>query len=487
MAAARSAGAVPQAELLAGLPPVWPAELLGAIRLRGHDRTLIVLDDDPTGTQTVRGVRVLIDPSSDDLAGALGDHPAVLFVLTNSRSLPRDRAVALARRLGRRIRAAARGADRHVTLVSRSDSTLRGHFPAEVDALAAAFGIPDAPVLFMPYLGEAGRVTVEDRHYLLRDGHVVPVAETEFARDPAFGYRESDLRKWLLARLGADRRPILSVSLEAIRRGGPDAVADLVRGAPARALLVANAADDRDAEVVAAAIADVERERPILARTAAGYVRARAGQPRQPPLEADELRHPAGPGLVVVGSHVQATTRQLQALLERPPVPVELLEVPVGELVQAAGPGSSGRARRLVDGTVERARSVLDRGVVPIVATSREVVPPSPDDPTGLRLAGRISRTLASVVRQLEPRPVWIVAKGGITSSDVATLGLRAREATVVGPLLPGVPVWRIARPGAGSVLLAVFPGNVGDDAALRDGVAALAAAAVPEVSPAAG
>ena len=79
------------------------------------------------------------------------------------------------------------------------------------------------------------------------------------------------------------------------------------------------------------------------------------------------------------------------------------------------------------------------------------------------------------------------MAKGGITSSDVATLGLRAREATVVGPLLPGVPVWRIARPGAGSVLLAVFPGNVGDDAALRDGVAALSAAAVPEVSPAAG
>ena len=466
-------------DVLAGVPPVWPEPLVPRIRRRARDRTLIVLDDDPTGTQTVRGVRVLIEPSVDDLAAALDAHPSVLFVLTNSRSLPREPAVALASRLGKRIRAAARRTGRPVSLVSRSDSTLRGHFPAEVDALAASVGIADAPVLLMPYLGEGGRLTIDDVHYLVRNDAAVPVADTEFARDPAFGYGESNLREWVAARLGpGDQRPITSLSLQAIRAGGPGVVAGTIRAAPERTVIVANAADDRDAEVIAAGVLDVEPERAILARTAAGYVRARAGQLRPAPLEAAALRHGPGPWLVVVGSHVPATTRQLDALLKDPPVPVARIDVPVPELAAARGD------RGFVRATAARAADALDRGLVPIVVTSREVVRPSADDPTGLGLARRVARALAAIVRDLEPRPAWIIAKGGITSSDIAAFGLGARGATVVGPLLPGVPVWRVRRARRRSVLLVVFPGNVGDDRALRDAVGALAAAPVTGTGP---
>jgi uncharacterized protein YgbK (DUF1537 family) len=395
-------------------------------------------------------------------------------VLTNSRSLPRDRAVRLAGRLGSRIRVAAQRSGRGVSLVSRSDSTLRGHFPAEVEALAEAAGIAEAPILFMPYLGEAGRVTVDDVHYLVHDGIAIPVAETEYARDAAFGYGESNLREWLAARLAGDPRPIESLSLASIRTGGPEAVGDVLRRAPSRTMVIANAADDRDAEAVAAGVAEVERERTILARTAAGYVRARAGQAPAAPLRAEELRVGPGTGLVVVGSHVPATSRQLAALIAAPPVPLQLVEVPAAE---AADPR---RRRAVLRATVGRASAALERGVLPVVATTRDVVGASPEDPTGLRLGARLSRLLAAVVRSLEPRPAWIVAKGGITSSDVASLGLRARTATVVGPLLPGVPVWRVRRRGRRSVLLVVFPGNVGDDDALRAAVAMLAAAAAP-------
>jgi uncharacterized protein YgbK (DUF1537 family) len=414
-------------------------------------------------------VRVLIDPATDHLVAVLEACPPVVFVLTNSRSLPEDGAVRLARRLGRRIRAASRRSGRRVSLVSRSDSTLRGHFPAEVDALADAAGIREAPILFMPYLGEAGRVTVEDVHYLVRDDMAVPVADTEFARDAAFGYAESNLREWLAARLAGDPRPIESLALALIRTGGPDAVARVLRHAPARAVVIANAAHDGDAEVVAAGLAKVERERPVLARTAAGYVRARAGQRRAATLAPDELRVGGGPGLVVVGSHVPTTSRQLAALLANPPTPLELVEVPVLEA------GDARRRRALLRATVSRASAALDRDIVPVVATTRQVVAPSADDPTGLRLGGHVSRLLAAIVRELEPRPAWIVAKGGITSSDVASLGLGARGAMVVGPLLPGVPAWRVRRPGRRSVLLVVFPGNVGDDRALHAAVGLLA------------
>ena len=65
-----------------------------------------------------------------------------------------------------------------------------------------------------------------------------------------------------------------------------------------------------------------------------------------------------------------------------------------------------------------------------------------------------------------------MIAKGGITSSDVATRGLGVKRALVRGQLLPGVPVWRLGAearfPGIDYV---VFPGNVGSDTALADAV----------------
>jgi uncharacterized protein YgbK (DUF1537 family) len=332
-------------------------------------------------------------------------------------------------------------------------------------------GLEDAVVLLKPYLGDAGRLTIGDVHYVVRDGAAVPVAETEFARDPAFAYAESDLRRWAAARPGVEGRPIASISLDLIRQGGPEAVATALRSLPPRAICVVNAADDRDAEVVAAAGIDAGRTRPIIARTAAGYVRARAGQARRADLAAAELGVPAGPGLVVVGSHVPMTTRQLDRLLADPPIAVELIEMPAAAAATARG------ARRIRNDATARVTAALAAGVTPVIATSRDLLGGGPGDPTGLALAGRVSRMLVGVVADLPRRPAWVLAKGGITSSDVATRGLAAASATVMGQLLPGVPVWRARPPGRRPIVLVVFPGNVGGEDALRTAVGLLAEA----------
>jgi uncharacterized protein YgbK (DUF1537 family) len=458
----------------AGLPPVWPRPLAATIRRRGRARTVFVLDDDPTGTQTVRRIPVLIDPSAEELAHTLRRSVPLAFILTNSRSLPADRAVALAQRLGSRIARASKATGRGIELISRSDSTLRGHFPAEVDAIAGAVGLEEAPILLMPYLGDAGRITIGDVHYVVRDDVPVPVAETEYARDPAFAYRESNLRDWAAARLfDQPARPVVSVALDVIRAHGPDAVRAELAALPPRAICVVNAADDRDAEVVAAAVVELERSgRPIVARTAAGYVRARAGQARQPDLRSVDLPVPSGPGLVVVGSHVPMTTRQLQRLINSPPLPLELVEI------DAATAGEPRRARRTVEAARTKVGALLEAGVTPVVATSRGLVQPSGSDPTGLQVAEQVSSMLIAAVAEPRVRPAWIVAKGGITSSDVATRALQMKSALVLGQLLPGVPVWRVRpRTSRRGMLLVVFPGNVGDEDALRRAVATLAVA----------
>jgi uncharacterized protein YgbK (DUF1537 family) len=439
---------------LAGLPEPWPEELLSSIARAAGERTLIVLDDDPTGTQTVRDVPVLTEWSEASLRSLFDEGETVAYVLTNSRAFPRGRAVEIASEIGTRLRSSA--GSRAFEVVSRSDSTLRGHFPAEVDALATALGWNDAPVLLAPYFGEGGRITVGDVHYLRRGDALVPVAETEFARDRVFGYAESNLVDWARSRTGADR-PVTSLPLELVRNGGPDAVEKVVRSLARRTVCVVNAAVDRDLEVVVAAAQRIET--PLLVRSAASWVRIAAGQARAGVVTAEALEVGEGRGLVVVGSHVPLTTRQLEALRADPPAPLAWFELDVPELL-------AGRGVALAAAIDE----ALASGLTAVLATSRERV-----DGDQLALGERVSGALVETVRALRHRPAWLLAKGGITSSDMATRALGVRRARVVGQLVTGVPVWRCGSesrwPG---LALVVFPGNVGDDAALREAVARL-------------
>jgi uncharacterized protein YgbK (DUF1537 family) len=250
---------------------------------------------------------------------------------------------------------------------------------------------------------------------------------------------------------------VTSLPLELVRNGGPDAVEKVVRSLARRTVCVVNAAVDRDLEVVVAAAQRIET--PLLVRSAASWVRIAAGQARAGVVTAEALEVGEGRGLVVVGSHVPLTTRQLETLRADPPTPLAWFELDVPELL-------AGRGVALAAAIDE----ALASGLTAVLATSRERV-----DGDQLALGERVSGALVETVRALRHRPAWLLAKGGITSSDMATRALGVRRARVVGQLVTGVPVWRCGSesrwPG---LALVVFPGNVGDDAALREAVARL-------------
>ncbi len=446
----------------------WPEDPLPEIARRAAQRPAVVLDDDPTGTQTLRDVTVLTAWDDETIARNLDD--PVVFLSTNSRSLD----VATARERTRTaVESALRGAQlagRPITLVSRSDSTLRGHFVIETRAVADALERPDARVLLAPYFGEGGRLTVGDIHLLDRDDVRTPVSDTEFARDATFGYRSSNLHAWVAeqyARAGLARPPTRSLPLPLVREGGPEGVAAALREMRPGCVAIANAEVDRDIDVVALGVLLAEASGvPVVARTAASYVRARAGRTRAPLLDPGELD--AGPaGLIVVGSHVEATTAQVTSLLAGP----------AGRDIRPAVLSVDG----ILDGTVDleatarELTAALERGEVGLVTTERvrrEV---------GLDGGRAVSAALVAVVRRVGRRPDWIIAKGGITSSDVASEALGMRESRVAGQLLPGVPVW-IGGPESRwpGMPLVVFPGNVGGPGALADAVAMLSARASP-------
>jgi uncharacterized protein YgbK (DUF1537 family) len=458
-----------------GLPPsLHAAALEDRVRqaVAKSGVKVVALDDDPTGVQTVHDVAVLARWDRATLAAELLCDELLFFILTNSRSLPEDRAAAVNREIAANLLAASNETGVPFVVASRSDSTLRGHFPAETDALAAVLGEVDG-VLICPAFFEGGRVTVDDVH-LVRDGErFVPAAETEFARDATFGYRARTLPAWIAekSRGQTQSRDVASLSLQEIRDGGPERVSARLRGVHGGQPVVVNAVDYPDLWTVVLGVLQAEREgKRFLYRTGASFVRARAGIDARPLLTRHELFGPEAPrparGLVVVGSHVRRTTEQLERLLQLPAATG--IEVSVPALLQSVDDGT----REIAD-VIDRADAALAAGKSPVVYTSRQVERPVGLD--DLTVARTVSNALVAVVQGISVRPDFVVGKGGITSNDVGTRGLGAERALVLGQVQPGVPVWRLGvesrYPGLPYI---VFPGNVGDPGTLAEIVAAL-------------
>src|SRR2546429_2418143 len=185
------------ADALNRLPPAWPHDPRPAIRAARHARPekVVVLDDDPTGTQTVHGIPVLTEWSVDALRAELANDLPACFLLTNSRSLPLAEAQALNATIGCNLQEAARAVSRRFVVVSRSDSTLRGHFPGEVEALTEALAQDFDAWLLIPFFQEGGRYTLDNIHYVAEGEWLVPVADTEVAPDAGVCYQSSDLRQ----------------------------------------------------------------------------------------------------------------------------------------------------------------------------------------------------------------------------------------------------------------------------------------------------
>jgi uncharacterized protein YgbK (DUF1537 family) len=419
---------------------------------------VIVLDDDPTGSQTVHGCLLLMQGDTATLREGLDDAAPLFFVLTNTRALPAARAADVTRAVCRNLKQALSGRNLHAIVVSRSDSTLRGHYPVETDVIAEELGPFDAHFL-VPAFFEGGRFTRGSVHYLRVDGRDTPVHETEFACDSVFGYRTSFLPDYV-AEKTRGRIPASAVvrfTLADIRAG----VAEKLLALRDNACVVVDAetqADlDRFTDDVLRAAAAGKR---FLFRSAASLLTSFARLPPQavaPEAMSQYVRHGRA-GAVIVGSHVPKSTRQLQALLKEPDVVP--IEVDVAHLPHNAG--------GLLAAAVAQAERAHRAGKTPAIYTSR-VERTFPDQAARLAFGAQVSALLMDAVRNLPPTLGWLVSKGGITSNDVLSTGLGLRTARLLGQILAGVSVVRCPADHARypDMPVVIFPGNVGDDRAL--------------------
>jgi uncharacterized protein YgbK (DUF1537 family) len=474
-------------QIRTSLPPVAPVSAAAVAAAASSGRRVVVLDDDPTGTQGISGLPVLTRWGVDDIRWALSQDVPGFFVLTNTRSLTADAAAERERDVVAAVLAVAEMDKVSIAFAVRGDSTLRGHYPLETDVVTGTIrevaGTDVDGIVFAPAYIDAGRLTVDGIQWVRTPDGFFPVGETEFARDPAFGFRASNLREYIEEKTAGRfaAASIASISIEDLRRGGPDRVAQVLLGLSDAAPVVVDAAADQDLRVLALGVLRAESAgRTLLYRVGPSFVRARTGMEAAPPLTAAEVERyrrdpPAQPdtprpvphGLVVVGSHVERTTEQLRRL--RTLVQPAVLELDVRRALDPAERVSL--ARSLAAGVVT---AIAGQDVV--VATSGAVVTAG-DQQANLTISQAVSTALVSVVRDVVAavRPRWIVAKGGITSSDIATEALGIRRAWVRGNMLPGmVSLWDPELSDVAGVPYIVFAGNVGDADALADVVMTL-------------
>jgi len=424
---------------------------------------IIVLDDDPTGSQTVHSCLLLTRWDVETLKQGLQDAAPLFFVLTNTRGMGATEAAELTRDVCRNLRQALdelaeEGININPLLVSRSDSTLRGHYPVETDVIAEELGPFDAHFM-VPAFFEGGRKTIDSTHYLTVDGDDIPVHETEFANDSVFGYSHSYLPDYV------EEKTAGRIKASEVERFGLD---DVRGDSLSRLLALKNnvccvvdgeTQDDLNhfcRQLMHAA----QQGKRFLFRSAASLLTALAELPPQP-VAAEKMREYVRDdraGAVIVGSHVKKTTQQLNQLLQQDGVTG--IEIDVAKILQ--------HRAQLLEDIISDAEQCHAKNITPVIYTSRTELK-FDDQESRLAFGEQVSAFLMDVVRNLPVTTGFLISKGGITSNDVLSDGLALRTSRVVGQILAGCSVVRCPdeHPRFPGMPVVIFPGNVGDENAL--------------------
>ena len=467
-----------RAEILEQFPRVDGAAVQAALEteIQKDHHKIIVLDDDPTGVQTVHGISVYTDWTRESVRAGFEEENRAFYILTNSRGFTVDQTTRAHLEIGRTVAEVARELGRDYVIVSRGDSTLRGHYPLETDLLRQTMEEGGRPVdgeILCPYFKEGGRFTIGGVHYVRYGEELVPAGETEFAKDKTFGYRASNLREYIEEKTGGVYRKedVTEISLEELRGLDYEGITEKLLAVKDYGKVVVNAVDACDLKIFCTCLyRAMAQGRRYLFRTAAGFVKEFAGISDKALLTRSEMvkTETSHGGIVVVGSHTQKTTSQLEELkrLEG----VEFLEFNSDLVLDDEA------FAKEVEATVAKEEAFIAGGKTVVVYTKRRLLSLEGDTPEQALLRSvKISDAVQSLVGKLKVVPAFVVAKGGITSSDVGTKALRVKKATVLGQIRLGIPVWKTGPestfPGIPYV---IFPGNVGEKETLREAVEVL-------------
>lgn len=445
--------------------------------IAANNTKIIVLDDDPTGVQTVHDISVYTDWSRESIMSGFQEDNKLFYVLTNSRGFTVEQTSKAHKEIALTVAEVADELGRDYLIISRSDSTLRGHYPLETVILqkemADRSGISVDGEILCPFFKEGGRYTIDNVHYVRYGEELVPAGETEFAKDKTFGYTKSSIPEYIEEKTGGEYKAadVTCIALEDLRAQAYDKIQAQLEGVADFGKIVVNAIDYVDVKVFCVALyRAMKNGRHFMFRTAAALVKCIGGITNKPLLTRQDMVKDAADnkngGIVVVGSHTNKTTAQLNQLLTLEGThAIEFnsnLVLEGDEAFEAE-----------IDRVVAESEALISKGITPVCYTNRKLLTVEGDTKEdALVRSVKISYGVQSLVGRLGVTPAFVIAKGGITSSDVGTKALAVRRANVLGQIRPGIPVWQTGEESKfAGIPYVIFPGNVGEESTLREAV----------------
>ncbi len=445
--------------------------------IEANKKKIVVLDDDPTGVQTVHDISVYTNWEKDSIMQGFEEENNLFYVLTNSRGFTVEQTTKAHNEIAEVVDAVAKETGKEYIFISRSDSTLRGHYPLETQLLKASYekytGKTIDGEIMCPFFKEGGRFTIDNVHYVKYGDDLIPANETEFAKDKTFGYTAATMPAYIEEKTKGEYKAdsVTCISLEDIHNMDIDKIEAQLMEVKDFNKVIVNAVDYVDVKVFCVALyRAMAKGKVFMFRTAAAIVKVMGAVTDQPLLTREQMvvKETTNGGIVVVGSHTDKTTKQVEALKE-------LKEIEFIEL-DATLVKDDEAFEKEVQRCLALEEECIKAGKTVCCYTTRALITADTGDKEDeLRLSVKISDAVQSLVGRLSITPSFVIAKGGITSSDVGTKALAVKKANVLGQIKPGIPVWQTGDESKFPLTpYVIFPGNVGEISTLKEAVEVL-------------
>lgn len=444
--------------------------------IENSNKKIVVLDDDPTGVQTVHDVSVYTDWTEESIRNGFEEDNKLFYILTNSRGFTTEQTIKAHTEIANTVAKVGADLNKEYIIMSRSDSTLRGHYPLETKLLKdieMEHGKKIDGEILCPFFKEGGRFTINNIHYVKYDNTLVPAGETEFAKDKTFGYTSSDMCEYIEEKTNGEykKEDVTCISLDDIRSLNFDKIEKQLLNVNNFNKIVVNAVDYCDIKVFCVALyRAMANGKTYMFRTAAAIVKVIGGITSEPLLTKEKMivKDNKNGGIVVIGSHTKKTTSQLEVLKEVEGI--EFIEFDSDLVLDEA------KFEEEIKRVVSLSEKYISEGTTVVTYTKRKLLVVENDSKEdALVRSVKISDAVQSLVGRLTVEPSFVIAKGGITSSDVGTKALAVKKANVMGQIKPGIPVWQTGEESKfPKTPYVIFPGNVGEITTLKEAVEVL-------------
>ncbi len=433
---------------------------------------IIVIDDDPTGSQSVHDCLLLLNWNYQTLLEGLRSNSNLLFILANTRSLSEKEVKVRLKEICNNLYKISldENLQDNLIFVSRGDSTLRGHNFLEPYLINKYLGPFDA-TFHIPAFLEANRITIDGKHFV--DG--IPAHKTTFAKDNIFGYETNDLKKLLYKKSRSKIKLKNIKKLNFIEESSFSELKKFMENLKNNTHVIVDIERFSQLEKFSEIIRELINQKKFLFRTAASFLKTISVTKNNKKdnfyysqLRIRDKRNHFLPGLIIIGSHTEISTNQFKKLVELNTF--EAIELDVEEFHEIhVLKENRTKIIQFKKNILEKIREAIKNSFIPIIFTSRKVKI-FEDELEQMDFYNSLSFLISQIVSDIKYEIGYLISKGGITSNTILNSSFNIDYVYLEGQICNGISLVKAKLVHKNNELpIITFPGNLGHDCSLVD------------------